>query len=354
MPNQLISLTQQYPPQKYNLLGNTDVMVQIPEIMSPVIQAIKLNPDPNGGDVYPQGKNLAITKNGLKKLADGAGIKMISSEHVIPNTCQKCVAVNAHRGQVVQCGNCNNKDIAYHVTISVPQLTGEVLTVEDTHEIIVEEATKSMSEKQRNEFMKHLPQICEAKALNGAIRTALHIKGTYTIQELQKPFVVAYLVPNLNHQDIKQAAISNMFESRNHLFGKPKPLEVSQIESKVPDVAMIEASDGENYDQYVDGTYQTVDQAPEPYYPQPEPQYQQPMQDMQQFQNPQPGYYQAPPQQQSHNFPPSQQSQPAPQGMIYQCAGCGAAINEKVYKYSTQKMGRPLCYNCQQAQRGGR
>ena len=68
--------------------------------------------------------------------------------------------------------------------------------------------------------MKHLPQICEAKALNGAIRTALHIKGTYTYEELQKPFVVAYLVPNLNHKDVKQAAIDSMFQSSQKLFGK--------------------------------------------------------------------------------------------------------------------------------------
>lgn len=355
MPNQVISLTQKYPPQNFNLLGNTDVVAQIPEIMSPVVQAIKLSPNPNDGDVYPQGKNLSITKNGLKKLADGAGIKMISSEHVIPNTCQKCVAVNAHRGQVVQCGNCNNKDIAYHVTISVPQLTGEILTVEDTHEIIVEEVTKDMSDKQRGEFMKHLPQICEAKALNGAIRTALHIKGTYTVQELQKPFIVAYLVPNLNHQDIKEAAINNLFESKTHLFGKPKPLEVSQIESRVPDVAMIEASDGENYDQYVDGTYQTVDQVPDQYY-QP-PQQMEPVQNMAHVQNQQPVYYQAPPQQQQQSqnyFPPAQPNQPAQHGMSYQCAGCGAAINVKVFNYSINKFGRALCYNCQQAQRGGR
>lgn len=151
-----------------------------------------------------------ITKNGLKKLADGAGIKMVSSEHVIPSTCQKCVAVNQHSGQIVQCGNCKNKDVAYRVTISVPQLTGEILTVEDTHEIIVENVVPGMTAKQRTEFMKHMPQICEAKALNGAIRTALHIKGTYTLEELLKPFVVAYLVPNLNHADVKKAAVENM------------------------------------------------------------------------------------------------------------------------------------------------
>lgn len=359
--NTQISLIEKYPPQQFNLLGNTDVIVEIPEIMSPVVQAIKLNPDPNAGDVYVQqkakneytdsrGKHhpatpdlYAITKNGLKKLADGAGIKMLSSEHVIPNTCQKCVAVNAGRGQVVQCGNCSNRDIAYHVTISVPQLTGEILSVEDTHEIIVDTATVGMTDNQRKEFMKHLPQICEAKALNGAIRTALHLKGTYTREELMKPFVVAYLVPNLNHNDIKQAAIDNMFASQSRLFGKPKPLEVSQIESRIPDVGLIEAADGEEYDQYVDGTY-TQDPAQTQQYAPPAPQ-------TPYYQEPQP-YYQ-PPQPQQY-APPAPQNSFAQQPAMHQCADCGALIEEKVYNYSNNRFGRPLCYSCQRPLKGGR
>lgn len=107
-----LSISQKYPVEKYNLLGNTDVMVEIPDIKAPVIQAIRLETDPAKGDVYIQQNakkewtddqnrrhpatpdRYAITKNGLKKLADGAGITMLSSQHVVPTTCQKCVAVN--------------------------------------------------------------------------------------------------------------------------------------------------------------------------------------------------------------------------------------------------------------------
>ena len=252
-------------------------MVEIPDIKAPVVQAIRLETDPAKGDVYihqrakkewtddqnrrhPATPNFyAITKNGLKKLADGAGITMISSQHVITTTCQKCVAVNQHSGKVVQCGNCKNRDVAYHVTICVPQLTGKDITVEDTHEIIVDNVTPGMTNKQKAEFLKHLPQICEAKALNGAIRTALHIKGTYTLEELKKPFVVAYLVPNLNNKDVKSAAIENMFQSSGNLFGTTPS--VQQIESKVPENAAVEAADGENFDQYVDGTYTQYEEA---------------------------------------------------------------------------------------------
>ncbi len=325
-----LSIVNQYPAEKYNLLGNTEVMVDVPDIKSPVVQAVKLNPDPKKGDVYIQKKakgeytdkrgvfhpatpNLyAITKNGLKKLADGAGIKMVSSEHVIPTTCQKCVAVNQNCGKVVQCGNCQNKDVAYRVTISVPQLTGEVLTVEDTHETIVDNVTPGMTPEQRAEFMKHMPQICEAKALNGAIRTALHIKGTYTLDELKKPFVVAYLVPNLNHEEVKQAAIDSMFQSSKNLFGAPS---VQQIETRIPEHASAEAADGEDYDKYIDETYKEED---------------------------------------TEGLDSLLDSDNDVRPQDFCCDKCGENISEKVWDYSVDKFGRPLCYKCQRAMRGQR
>lgn len=324
-----LSISNQYPAAKYNLLGNTDVMVEVPDIKSPVIQVVKLNTDPGKGEVYihqnakgewkdrngnihPATPDLyAITKNGLKKLADGAGIKMILSEHVIPTTCQKCVAVNQHSGKVVQCGNCRNRDVAYHVTISVPQLTGEILTVDDTHEIIVDNVILGMTDKQKAEFMKHLPQICEAKALNGAIRTALHIKGTYTLEELMKPFVVAYLVPNLNHESVKQAAINSMFESSRRLFGNPPSVE--HIETRVPEHAAVEASDGEDYDQYVDGNYSDAEEQGEG----------------------------------------GSRSDDEVRPQDFYCDKCGEHIEERVWNYSVDKFERPLCYKCQKIFRNG-
>ena len=325
-----LSISEQYPAEKYNLLGNTSVLTEIPDIESPVVQAVKLDARDGKGDVYIQQRAArewtdkkgnrhpatpdlyAITKNGLKKLADGAGIRMLSSEHVIPTTCQKCVAVNRYSGKVVQCGNCGNKDVAYRVTIAVPQLTGEILTVTDTHEIIVDNVTPGMSEKQRNEFMKHLPQICEAKALNGAIRTALHIKGTYTLEEIQKPFVVAYLVPNLNHEDVKKAAIENMFQSSQKLFGSTPS--VQQIESRVPEHAAGEAADGEEYDEYIDGTY-TEEPAAMP----------------------------------GEEF----DSNNGVRTQDFYCDKCGKHIEERVWNYSVEKFERPLCYTCQRIIRDG-
>lgn len=326
-----LSISEQYPVGEYNLLGNTSVMASIPDIKSPVVQVVQLDPTPGKGDVYvhqkakdgykdsrnvyhpPTPALYAITKNGLKKLADGAGIKMVSSEHVLPATCQKCVEVNRSAGSVVQCGNCKNRDIAFRVTISVPQLTGEVLMVSDTNEIIAENHTASMSVAQKAEFLKFMPQICEAKALNGAIRTALHLKGTYTKEELQRPFVVAYLVPNLDNEEVKEAAIKNMFESTGRLFGTASTPSVQQIETSAPDAEVV--PDDADIDKYVDGTYTQCEEATE----------------------------------ENGVVPPD----PVQERNDFYCDKCGNSIEERVWDYSMEHFERPLCRKCQNIIRRG-
>ncbi len=307
-----LSIVKQYPPEKFNLLGNTMVATKVPDIMAPVAQAVKLSPNPDDGDVYVQDKRnnkLAITKNGLKKLADGAGIKMINSEHVLPTTCQKCAAVNRSAGKIVQCGTCSNKDVAFKVTISVPQLTGETLYVTDTNEINVDDATSEMSAAAKAQFMKFRNQICEAKALNGAIRTALHIKGTYTAAELAKPFVVAYLVPNMDNDEVKQTAINSMFQSSQNLFGT-----ANQLVLTPPETEEEEAPEGV-IDAYVDGTYEAVEETSQA--------------------------------QEAEEIPAQQIATTVEEDAPMCCEKCGAEINEKVFNYSVKKFGRPLCYKCQ-------
>ena len=60
-------------------------------------------------------------------------------------------------------------------------------------------------------------------------------------------------------------------------------------------------------------------------------------------------YRQAAPQEQpEHREAPAQQTD-SPQGETtgYFCDECGAEINERVYGYSLNKFGRPLCMKCQ-------
>lgn len=225
-------ITQQYPEDRYNLLVPMQTVAEIAEIHKPVMNVVRISTNLEDKEIYVQEKardawkdrpatpaKYALTKKGLTKLMRAAGIKILSSKPVVPSTCQKCAMINAGIGKPVRCGSCPNKDVKYEVRISVPQLTGENIEIVAHKEIIVEDVVDGMSEAQRKEFLKFRNEMCESKALNRALRTAMQIKGTYLIEEFRKPFVVAYLVPNLDNPNVREEAIKGMFGAARELYG---------------------------------------------------------------------------------------------------------------------------------------
>lgn len=341
MENTSLSLIQKNPEQ-YTMLIPIETVSQIPEIMAPTIKAVKISTDLNDKEIYVQEKaqdpyngrpgspaRYAITKKGLTKLAEAAGIKQIGSESVLPTICQKCVSVNQNAGKIVQCGNCgSNRDVRYKVTIAVPQLTGETLYFTDHHEISVNDAMVGMTEKQAKEFLKHRAQICEAKALNGAIRTALQIKGSYLIEEFKKPFVVGYLVPNLDNEAVKRVAIESMFQSRGNLFGrdqKQNPMETPMI-----GCVHVEGHQEEAPMDYGDVIEVTTSEPPQ------EPQKAVPASRVPKEEAPG-----RPNNQQPEEFTEEDRS------MDFCCEKCSTTITENVWNYSYEKYGQPLCMKCQ-------
>ena len=231
-----LMITQQYPAERYNLLVPMQTVAEIADIHKPVMNAVQISTNLADKEIYEQEKaksawkdrpatpaSYALTKKGLNKLMRAAGIKILGTRPIIPSTCQKCAEVNRSIGRPVNCGSCGNKDVKFEARISVPQLTGENIEIVAHKEIIVQDVTDGMTEPQRKEFLKFRSEMCETKAINRALRAAMHIKGTYTIEELRKPFVVAYLVPNLNNEDVKAEAIRHMFTSAQELYGGHTP-----------------------------------------------------------------------------------------------------------------------------------
>lgn len=227
-----LTITERFPEKDFTLLIPIKTVSEIAEIHKPVMNVVNISTDLEDKEIYEQEKGwsdkngvyhepkYALTKRGLTKLMKAAGIKMLESKPILPSTCQKCADVNRNLNTAVNCYKCGNKDVKYTVSLNVPQLTGENINIIATKEIIVEEALSSMTEKEIKGFLKFKAEICESKALNRALRNAMNVKGVYTINELKKPFVVAYLVPNLNQPDVRQAAITNMVNSSVNLFGK--------------------------------------------------------------------------------------------------------------------------------------
>lgn len=325
-----LMITQQYPAERYNLLVPMQTVAEIADIHKPVMNAVQISTNLADKEIYEQEKaksawkdrpatpaGYALTKKGLNKLMRAAGIKILGTRPIIPSTCQKCAEVNRSIGRPVNCGACGNKDVKFEARISVPQLTGESIEIVAHKEIIVQDVTDGMSDAQRKEFLKFRSEMCETKAINRALRAAMHIKSTYTIEELRKPFVVAYLVPNLNNEAVKAEAIRHMFTSAQELYGghTPDARKAIFIEDDVEEGMEYEAPG-----KPITGSHAYEENPPEP-----------------------------PRQQQQRQ---QRATEAAPDFDPTICTECGAKCSNGVVKYSQEQYGRTLCMNCQRKQGG--
>lgn len=326
-----LTITSQYPEEQYNLLVPMQTVAEIAAIHKPVMNAVQISRDLNDGEIYEQEKaksawkdrpatpaKYALTKKGLTKLMRAAGIKIISSRPVVPTTCQKCATMNASIGKPVRCGSCPNKDVKYEVRISVPQLTGENIEIVAHKEIIVEDAVEGMTDKQRTEFLKFRNEMCESKALNRALRTAMQIKGTYLLEELAKPFVVAYLVPNLDNPDVRAEAVKSFFGASHELYGTtPTATDARRT---------VYVDDDLHDDERGNCEAPSVPASREPAS----------------------GNRWDEPEEQSVDDPgPGDEDQGADEPDPNVCCRCGKRLSAGVSRYSLQNFGIPLCMACQ-------
>lgn len=327
-----LQITAQYPEERFNLLVPMQTVAEIAEIHKPVMNAVQISTDPADKEIYEQEKpheawtgrdgrhhpatpaGWALTKKGLNKLMRAAGIKILGTRPIIPSTCQKCAEVNKSIGRPVNCGACGNKDVKFEARISVPQLTGENIEIVAHKEIIVQDATDGMTDNQKKEFLKFRSEMCETKAINRALRAAMHIKGTYTLEELKKPFVVAYLVPNLDNPDVKAEAVRHFFSSAQELYGgaNTEARKAIFVEDDIEEGTEYETP-GKPISQPEAGSYREVQQEP--------------------------------PREEQKRQQAAAEAQPDYDPTI--CCECGVKVSNGIVRYSQQQYGRTLCMECQ-------
>ena len=327
-----LQITREYPEDRFNVLIPMQTVAEIAEIHKPVINAVQISTDLKDGEIYVQEKakdawrdrpaspaKYALTKKGLNKLMRAAGIKILNTRPIVPSTCQKCAEVNRNIGRPVNCGACGNRDVKFEARISVPQLTGESIEIVAHKEIIVQDVTDGMSEAQRKEFLKFRSEMCETKAINRALRAAMHIKGTYTLEELKKPFVVAYLVPNLDNETVKAEAVRHMFTTAQEIYGG------HTTEARRAMFIEDDTEEGMEYEMPGQPIVQPDNRA----------------------------YLQAP-QEPPREVQQRQQraAEAAPDFDPTVCTDCGAKCSNGVVKYSQEQYGRTLCMACQRKQGG--
>lgn len=320
-----LQITAQYPAERYNLLVPMQTVAEIAEIHKPVMNAVQISTNEADKEIYLQDRSKAkadgwaLTKKGLNKLMRAAGIKILGTRPIIPSTCQKCAEVNKSIGRPVNCGTCGNKDVKFEARISVPQLTGENIEIVAHKEIIVDDVSVGMTEFQKKEFLKFRSEMCETKAINRALRAAMHIKGTYSLAELSKPFVVAYLVPNLDNEAVKAEAVRHFFTSAQELYGG------HNTEARRAIFVEDDVEEGMEYET--------------PGKP---------------IEQPESAAYKEAPAEPPRTTQERQQAaaEAAPDFDPNVCVECGAKVSNGVVRYSQQQYGRTLCMACQR-KRGG-
>ena len=170
--------------------------------------------------------------------------------------------------------------------------------------------------------MAQLKKTWAEKAMTGAklrvIRALLGIKSSYTYDELKKNFAIPTVVfsPDYSDPTVRQAMLTQGINSINNMFGTPS-IPVKKVDFDNDDAFDVEAFES-------NPVFQS--DAPED--------------DVPEIPDDVPGE--------------AQMEEPVapPENKGYFCDGCGVEINERVYGYSLNKFGRPLCIKCQRG--GGR
>lgn len=177
-------------------------------------------------------------------------------------------------------------------------------------------------ERKVKESMALLKKTWAEKAMTGAklrvIRALLGVKGTYTREELQKNFAIPTVIfsPDYSDPQVRQAMLMQGMNSVNNMFGMPQ-IEVKNVDFAT-DSNIIDDSDLNNpaFASELPDEDISVNELPQEEVNEPDP---------------------APEEDRTADF---------------QCSRCGSIINERIYEYSINKFGEPLCIKCQRG--GGR
>lgn len=219
----------------------------IPAMHRPVVVSVQIDPDPKNKEVYPQrGGGLSLSAIAFKKLGDAMGIQWVPEE----------------------CGRMDDgKDpdyVHYRMTGLIKALDGTWRKIIGDKEIrmsvIIEELTDSKREKANKylhdpkdgpEFKRRYPdpevwvqeevrqealQIKKhllSRAQSGALARAtksIGIRETYTLQELQKPFVFPKLVfsPDPTHPQDRAFLLAQGAGAMNQLYKVEQPVTAAQ------------------------------------------------------------------------------------------------------------------------------
>jgi len=171
-----------FPEDRYNRLVPVETL-QIPtDLLRPVVQVVRLNPDPkNGGDVYtskdtPAG-HAAPTKVALRKFATAAGISFVDERRTDDGRDPDVIEVTCVAEMLLP--------------------TGQRLRAVGTKRIDLN-AQKWESENHRLKYRSYFQEHVASRAENRAIRALLSLRGSYPLEVYQRPFALDFAAVSSN------------------------------------------------------------------------------------------------------------------------------------------------------------
>lgn len=353
----------------FNVLLPAQVVQQVSPWHAARTSIVKIDPDPNSGDVFKVGSRynsfkekyedlFTLGKPALMRIAAAAGIVWNWRESGPMTVTRDYVAYKA-------VGAIRLPDGSWQPIIATKEIDLTVIE-EEQYEANLKKAKEYAADPEKQGYLKGLTpeqwaraqtktamiqwrknklMRAETGAMLRVIRAALGMKSQYTREELKKPFVVPRIdfSPDYSDPEVRKALVEHGSQALSALFGHSAPaltpghtafehpaiqapeapdaseaaeaFEVGDMEEAMPEVEEEEAELAEG-----------PEEEPEPE-PEPEPE-----------------------------TPP--EPKPAPKRSTPKnaptCEGCGAAVtNRKVLEYAKQKYNKVLCWDCQQAMKKG-
>jgi len=306
-----------YDPSQYNLLIPVQSIQEVNPIYRIVVNQVSISTNMADKEIYEE-KNAekvnnhpmyALTHKALTKLLTAANGQIVESARIRPKACEKCIEIVKATQIAPACGTCPCvANVAYRCTIKLPELSGGWRVVQASREIDFSQlsnAKPGMIARMKEFASEH----AESKAMSRAIRKGLSIKNAYTLDELRKPFIVAYPVLDAKDNDVKKALIAGSLAASNLLYGTG---------FTTPQIAAAPSEQDEHVAGYeADYECESADTVAYPWEPGREP---------------------------DHDAPP----------VNHKCSKCGTQIAENVSNYSMNEFGAELCIRCQNKQKGVR
>ena len=239
MSEQSYHVLNDYPPEEYNLLVPVQSIQEINPIYKLVRNEVRISTVLEDKDIYREknaGQDMyALTHKALMKLFTAANGQIVDSSKVRSKICEKCIDIVKATAKAPQCGSCPaNANVACRVIVKFPELSGGWRLVQATREMDFSNIgyAKEGQIKQAKAFaLEH----AETKALSRCIRKGLSIKSAYSLDELEKPFIVIYPVLDSKDADVKKALIAGAIASSNLLYGSGLQLNQGQQQEALPE-----------------------------------------------------------------------------------------------------------------------